>query len=115
MAAHPGFTLSQMIKNVAQELRDLKPDVGAKPVIKFEGCEIELAVIVGAEAGGGFKFWVIDAETKATAETSSKVTLKFGPVGALQATDGAIVAAVTDRHARGPISRRQKGAKARAH
>jgi hypothetical protein len=44
----------------------------------FKGCDLELAVTVKGEAGGGIKFWVVDASTKIAGETVSKVKLSFG-------------------------------------
>jgi hypothetical protein len=78
--AHPGFTLTQLIESTASELRAVRAKQPADPVMQFQGCELELAVTVAAEAGGGIKFWLVDASAKAKAETVSKVKLSFGPL-----------------------------------
>ncbi len=87
--AHPGFTLAQLIETTANELRTVRDKAKTKddPVLQFEGCELELAVRVKAEAGGGIKFWLADLSGKATAETVSKVKLSFGPF------EGTVIAA----------------------
>ncbi len=76
---HPGFTLSQLIEQTAEDLKNAqKPKKDA--IMQSTGCELELAVTVGAEAGGGIKFWLVDASAKASGETVSKVKLTFGPL-----------------------------------
>jgi Trypsin-co-occurring domain 2 len=77
---HPGFTLSQIIEGTADELRELK----RKPrrddaVMQFTECEVELAVTLQAEAQGKMRFWLVDASSKVSGETVSRVKIKFGP------------------------------------
>lgn len=74
-----GLTLSGLIKNAANEIRAARAESLEDAVMQFEGCELELAVTIGADAGGGIKFWLVDASAKVKAETVSKVKLKFGP------------------------------------
>ena len=97
MSASNGFELSALIEHTANELRKAQASVeskGAKPVLQFSGCEIELAVTVSAEAGGGIKFWVVDTSAKVAGETVSKIKLSFGGLTGsralqfLQARDG---------------------------
>lgn len=77
--AHLGFTLSQLIEKTAEDLKSAqKPEKDA--VMQFTACELELAVTVSAEAGGGIRFWLVDASAKGKAETVSKVKLTFGPL-----------------------------------
>ena len=85
---HPGFTLSQLIETTASELRAVRAKQPADAVMQFQGCEMELAVSIGAEAGGGIKFWLMDASAKAKGETVSKVKLSFGPL------PGQVIAAI---------------------
>lgn len=80
MAAHPGFTLSQLIKNAADEIRAARSEEPKEAVIQFESCELELAVTVGGETGGGVKFLVMEASAKAKAETVSRIRLKFAAI-----------------------------------
>ena len=87
---HPGFTLSQLIKNTAEEISNARAESPKDAVMKFEGCELELAVTISADAGGAVKFWVIDASAKVKAETVSRVKLKFGPI------PGQVIAAVVE-------------------
>lgn len=78
--AQPGFTLAQLIETTANELRAVRDKGEKDAVIQFTGCELELAVTVSAEAGGGVKFWLVDLSGKGKAETVSKVKLSFGPL-----------------------------------
>ena len=78
--AHPGFTLSQLIETTADELRAASKKADDDAVMQFEGCELELAVTVGAEGETGIKFWLVSASARAKAETISKIKLSFGPV-----------------------------------
>lgn len=87
---HPGYTLADLIQKTADELRTLRDKPVEDAVMAFSGCELELAVTVGAEAGGGIKFWLVDASTKARAETVSKVKLSFMPIA------GKTIAAVAE-------------------
>jgi hypothetical protein len=77
---HPGFSLAQLIETTANELRAVRDRAPDDTVIQLTDCELELAVTVGAEAGGGIKFWVVDTSAKGNLESVSRVTLKFGPV-----------------------------------
>ena len=79
VGGHPGFTLAQLIENTADELRKLRKTPPEQAVIQFTGCELELAVTIAAEAGGGIKFWVVDASGKTSGKTISRVKLSFGP------------------------------------
>lgn len=85
--AHPGFTLSQLIETAANELREArKKSPKDDKVMQFQGCELELAVTVGGEGEAGIKFWLVNASTKAKAETISKIKLTFGPIEGAPAT-----------------------------
>jgi hypothetical protein len=53
--------------------------------MEFKGCELELAVTVKGETGGGIRFWVIDASAKIGAERVSKIKLSFGPIAGKEA------------------------------
>lgn len=105
MAIRP-FTLGELIKNTADELRKAyDASAGVNPVMQFSGCEIELAATVSAEAGGGIKFWLIDASSKIAGERVSTVKLSFGPI-----PDKAIQfkQVLIDDDDVGPIARKQK-------
>lgn len=80
---HPGFTLAQLIESTADELRTVRNKAVTDPVMSLERCELELAVKVSAEVGGKVKYWFIEADAKGAAETASKVTLTFAPVGTI--------------------------------
>ena len=100
---HPGFTLSQLIETTVSELKAArKPDKDA--VMQFTGCELELTVTIGAEAGGGIKFWLVDASAKGNVENVSKVKLTFGP---LPGTTAAYLAAAGGGKG-SPIKQRRK-------
>jgi hypothetical protein len=76
-----GFTLSELIVSTSNDLRAAREKVkGQDAVMQFKGCDLELAVTVKGEAGGGIKFWIVDASTKIAGETVSKVKLSFGPI-----------------------------------
>ena len=50
------FSLSELIENTSNELRIAHEKVkGRDPVMQFYGCELELAVNLKGEAGGGIK------------------------------------------------------------
>jgi hypothetical protein len=72
------FSLSELIESTADELRIAHEKVrGQDPVMQFDGCQLELAVTVKGEAGGGVKFLAVNASTKVAGETVSKVKLNF--------------------------------------
>lgn len=87
----PSFTLTQLIEKTADELRSLKKKPAKDAVMQFTGCELELAVTLTAEAGGEIKFWLVNASTKASGETVSRVKLSFGPLSADPKTGKPIV------------------------
>ena len=76
----PKFTLGQLIEQTAAELRELQKKPQQDAVMQFTNCELELAVTVSAELGGGIKFTLIDFSAKGSAENASKVKLSFGPL-----------------------------------
>ena len=83
--------LADFVLNTAEELRRIRavaPPQG-EAVIELNQCEIEVNVVVKAEAGGGFKIWVLSAEAKGSVEQATKVTLKFSVPGGIQAFAGA--------------------------
>lgn len=76
-----GFNLGDLVLRTANELREAQAKANKDdPVLQFTGCEIELAVTATAEAGGGIKFWLVDASVKASRENVSTVKINFGPV-----------------------------------
>lgn len=83
MASGPGgIGLGDLISRTAAEIRKAR-DAAPKDdaVLTLTDCELELAVTVGAEVGGGIKVWLIDVSGKAKAEQVSRIKLKFGPAG----------------------------------
>lgn len=74
------FSLSQLIEMAAGELRKAHEAAPKEAVMQFTGCEIELSVMAGAEAGGGIKLYIFDANAKAKGEVESKIKLSFGPL-----------------------------------
>jgi hypothetical protein len=102
--AHPGFTLAQLIQSTADELRKVKADKSADAVMQFTGCELELAVTIGTEGGGGIKFWLVDLSAKASAESVSRVKLSFGPIPGTS-----IAAAAISGGDKGPKATRSSG------
>jgi len=75
-----GFSLGDLIKNTADELRKASSATTEGAVMQFEKCDLELAVTVSAEAKGGIKFYFVDVGGKVSGETVSKVKLSFGPI-----------------------------------
>lgn len=51
--AIPAFTLGRLIQKTADELRILEKQPRQDTVMQFTSCELELAVTVSAEVGGG--------------------------------------------------------------
>ena len=76
----PKFTLGQLIEQTAAELRELQKKPQEDAVMQFTNCELELAVTVSAELGGGIKFTLIDLSAKGSAENVSKIKLSFEPL-----------------------------------
>jgi hypothetical protein len=76
----PKFTLGQLIEQTAQELRELKNNPREDAVMQFSNCELELAVTVSAEVGGGIKFTLFDFSAKGSAENASRIKISFGPL-----------------------------------
>ncbi len=91
MPAKKGSTpvsLSELVKNVACELRLLKADKPAsgEEVISLTNCDIELSVEATMEGSAGIKFYVVELGAKGSARASHKITLKFAsPAGAVAA------------------------------
>jgi Trypsin-co-occurring domain 2 len=101
-----GLSLSELIESTANELRIARDKVKDQDaVMQFNGCELELAVTVKGEAGGGIKFWVVDASTKIAGEAVSKVKLSFGAI------PGKVLQFLAERagEGRGPAAPSRKG------
>jgi len=75
-------TLSQLIKNVADELRKAKtePPPPAGTVMRFKECEIELNVKLSFEGSAGLRIWVIEAGGKGAREAGHTIRLKFSDI-----------------------------------
>jgi hypothetical protein len=72
------FSLAELIQHTTDELRRVREARSDRdPVMLFEKCELELAVTVKADVGGGIRFWVVDASSKVAGETVSKVKVSF--------------------------------------
>lgn len=86
--AGAGIGLGDLIVRTAEEIRDARNRSAATgdPVLKFEGCELELKVTMSAEGGAGIKVWLLDLSAKGRAEHASTITLRFGPT-----SDGKVV------------------------
>lgn len=74
-----GIRLSTLIQNTASDLRAARAQ-DEDAVMQFQGCEIELAVSIAANAKGGIRFWVIEAGADVSGETVSRIKLSFGPI-----------------------------------
>ena len=74
------FTLGDLIKSTAEELKSARSPKPEDAVMQFEKCELELAVSIGGEAKTGIRFWLMEASAEVKGETVSKVKLSFGPV-----------------------------------
>ncbi len=80
--ASKAIGLGDLIATTAAEIRKARDEAKkGDPVIKLEGCEIELKATVSAEAGGGIKVWILDLSAKGKAENASTIKLRFGPAG----------------------------------
>lgn len=79
--------LSEMIESLRQELA-VAVEKGKGQAIGFEvqdaELEVELVATKSTEAGGGVKFWVVNAEGKASVaeETTHRLKLRLRPVSA---------------------------------
>lgn len=76
-----GLSLSQLIRNVADELRlvqkEFKDQQDVEAVMAFQECELELQVQINAEANAGIKFFIIDTGVKASHQTMHTIKVKF--------------------------------------
>lgn len=87
------FSLAELVQTTADELRAIhanEPPLD-RAVMKFTECEVELAVMVKADAKGKVKFWVIEGGIGGSYENGQKITLKFSALPGV-----GIVAAVSD-------------------
>lgn len=80
----PGVvSLYDLIESTAAELRKVRDNAPppGQETIRLTECEIETEAVVGADADGSVKFWVIEAGAGVKYENTQKVTLKFKAVG----------------------------------
>ena len=100
----PGLvSLSTLVETTAAELHSIKvkpPANGA--VMQFTDCEIEVSAVIGADAEGKVKFWVIEAGGGAKYENTQKVTLKF------KALEGVPIQALSAGTTKAPLPRGKK-------
>lgn len=80
MAVKDGFTLGELITSTAQQIREARDKAPPDTVMQFERCELELAVTLSNEGGGGLKFHFFSAELKAKEQALSRIKLSFGPI-----------------------------------
>ena len=74
--------LSDVVKDAADQLRQIKAAEPDDPVMKFDSCEIELSVAATIEPGGKVKLAVVEFGADASYANTQKVTLKFSSAGA---------------------------------
>lgn len=80
--------LSEILISLGDELRKANHQVGeqpnhgpagsgppTRPVLFLQSATVELAVSVSADASGGVRVWVVNAEGSATYERSGKITV----------------------------------------
>jgi hypothetical protein len=72
-------SISDLVKDVASELRTLKnsPPRRGEEVMTLSECEIELSVGATMEASGGLKFYVVEVGGKGSTSASHRIKLKF--------------------------------------
>jgi hypothetical protein len=70
------------LRRQLDEARSRAEDERVKLTVEAIDLELQVTASAGAEAGGGFKFWVIsgEARTKVAAESIQKVHLKLKPL-----------------------------------
>jgi hypothetical protein len=68
--------------------------------MEFKSCELELSVTVKAEAGGGLRFWVVEASGRLANEAVSKVKLNFAAITGDSSAGGGRAGG---RRRRGPV------------
>ena len=79
--ADEALSLDAIVRDVAEQLHQLRDNPPQDPVIAFKGCEVELSVKAAVQAGGGIKFYIFSADVKASQEHVSKIKLTFGSAG----------------------------------
>ena len=77
------FTLAEVIKHTAEQLRLVKQNEEADPVMKLQDCEIELCMAASAQANAGIKFYFVDAGGKIANQNTTTVRLRFSTEGIL--------------------------------
>jgi hypothetical protein len=75
------ISLADVVRSAADQLRTLRADEVADPVIALESCEIELAVSTAVEPGGKINFYIFEVGTTANFTNSQKVVLTFKAIG----------------------------------
>lgn len=71
-------SIERLIGELADGIRNAQSSANnKKAVIQLDECEIELAVTVSAEAGGGIKFSLLSANAKTSSAKVSKIKLTF--------------------------------------
>ena len=69
------------LRRQLDEARKKAEDERVQFAVESIDLELQVTATLGAEAGGGFKFWVIsgDARTKVAAESIQKVHMRLNP------------------------------------
>ena len=72
--------LADLIDHVAEQLAEAERRAGERegPVMKFQECELELAVSLETGGQGGLKVWVLELGGGRTKTNSNTITVKFG-------------------------------------
>jgi hypothetical protein len=76
-AKHVVGGLAEVLNELGAELR--KATAAGQDTIKFGAAEVELNVTLEATAGGGVKFWVVNADAGSTYARGAKVTVHVYP------------------------------------
>jgi methionine synthase II (cobalamin-independent) len=93
--------LNQVVDEIAKALRQAQADAEKRggAIMKFEECELEFAVQVESEAGGGLKVWVLEFKAGMKRNEANTIKLKF------KALDGIVASAEAPAGTRKPIRR----------
>ncbi len=78
--------LADVLQSLGQELRDAAERGGS--TLSWMNASIEMEVAVEASAGGGVKFWVLNAEAAGSLTRTTRVTVNVTPHEAFQQREG---------------------------
>jgi hypothetical protein len=82
----PRLGLADVLQSLGEELRDAAERGGS--TLSWMNASVEMEVAVEASAGGGVKFWVLNADTAGSLTRTTRITVNVTPHEAFHQRDG---------------------------